>query len=118
MIHKGEETAVFKINLPRFKKVMRGIANAVFFKDFGHRYPYPQNWGIYGATLRTEFDYWGMPDEVNIQMRSIVGRLLTTDRNTNMPQVFQYAIYQEDEVKTVYKLVFYEGVVVWAIGHA
>jgi len=58
-VYKGEETGVYKINLPRFKRVMRGIANALFFRDFGHRFPSQHGWWIYGATLRTELDYWG-----------------------------------------------------------
>ena len=60
----------------------------------------------------------GIPDHANAGMREAVARLKVTDRHTNMPEVFQYAIYQESEEKTIYKLVFYEGVEVCAIGHA
>jgi hypothetical protein len=117
ILHKGEQTVRFTVDLIPFKRIMRAIANAVFYKDFGHRYPNPQKWWIYGATLNTEAEYWGMPDRANARMKDSISTLAVTDRNTGMPEVFQYAIYQESEEKTIYKLVFYEGVVVCAISY-
>ena len=115
---QGEPTVVLKVDLVPFKRIMRGIANAVFFKDFDRKYLHPQKWWIYGATLNTEYEYWGIPDLAHPRMRDAISRLTITERNTGMPEVFQYAIYQESEEKTIYKLVFYEGVVVCAISYA
>jgi hypothetical protein len=111
----GRETAVVKLNLTRFKIVMRAIANALYFRDFNT--PYPYWWWIYGASFVSEGQgFYGLPDNVNPPLREAFRRLAVTDKDTNQPEVFKYAIYQDDKEQTIYKMEFYEGVLVYAVG--
>jgi hypothetical protein len=38
------------------------------------------------------------------------------DRDTNQPEVFKYGVFHQTEHRVIYKLVFYGGVDIYAIG--
>ncbi len=57
-----------------------------------------------------------MPDHVNPPLRAAFKRLAVTDKDTNQPEVFKYAIYEDQQEHTIYKMEFYEGVLVYAVG--
>jgi hypothetical protein len=115
IIVNGKETAVVKLHLTRFKIVMRAIANALYFKDFGK--PSPYHWWIYGASFVGEGQaFYDIPDHVNPPLRTAFKRLVVTDKDTNQPEVFKYAIYQDHQGYTIYKMEFYQGVLVYAAG--
>lgn len=109
-----EETGITVIDMPRFKSIMEAMAYAFYYRDFG--VTYPGNWRIYAISLETERIFDGLPDEKTGILKIGFSRLETIDRDSRYPEVFKYAIYQEDLVRLVYKFVFYENFVVYAMG--
>jgi hypothetical protein len=76
---KGQETAVVTLNMVKFKKIMRGIANALYYRDFNKQHPY--DWWILGATLVNEdFGYWGIPDEHHLKILKMLSLVPVSDR--------------------------------------
>jgi hypothetical protein len=112
---EGGETGVLHADMRTYKKIMRGIAYALHYTDFGTRYPY--FWGIYSSTMiAAAEDKHGLHKLYNAQIDGRFIRLAATDRDTNYPEVFKYAVFRVDENKLIYKFEFYEGVLVYAIG--
>ncbi len=61
VVNNGEETISYQVDLPRMKRVMRSIAHALFFKDYGYTFPY--YWRIYCYTLKSKkYELVGMRD--------------------------------------------------------
>jgi hypothetical protein len=112
----GQETAVYKINLTRFKPVIRAIASALYFHEFGEKFAY--HWNVYNATMVSENEgFYDKPDKINPQLREVVRRMPAADRDTNQPDVFKFAVYRGKLPHEVfYRLVFYGGVDVYAFG--
>jgi hypothetical protein len=110
---KGVETAVVTLNMVKFKKIIKGIANAIYYRDFNKKHPF--DWWIYGATLVTEdFGFWGIPDDEHSHMRKMLSLVPVSDRDTNYAEVFKYGFYEGPDGRTFYRLEFYEGMIVYA----
>lgn len=89
----GQETAVYQINLTRFKPIIRAIASALYFHDFGEKFQY--HWNVYNATMVSENEgFYDRPDRINPQLREMVRRMPAADRDTNQPDVFRYTVYR------------------------
>ncbi len=71
--------------------------------------------GFYGGSLVTKQSLSNIPDHINEKVRAAFGKLVISDRNTNQPEVFKYGIYQDDEHHTVYRLEFYEAVLIYVL---
>lgn len=57
-----------------------------------------------------------MPDDFNPQARAVLRNIPVADRDTNQPEVFKYDVFRQTEHRVIYKLVFYGGVDIYAIG--
>ncbi len=116
VIVNGERTAVYKINMTRFNRVMRGIAFALYYHDFQKRFPF--SWVVYNATMLSDDEgFRGLPDEGNRRIRFGARQVPTADQDTNQPDVFRYGIQRGDEeFKVFYRLVFYGGVDIYVFG--
>lgn len=111
----GRDTAVTQLNRTRFNPIIRAIAFALYFHDFGEKFQY--RWTIYNATMLSEGQaFYDMPDNFNPQARAVLRNLPTADRDTNQPEVFKYGVYRSADHRVIYKLVFYGGVDIYAIG--
>lgn len=111
----GMETAIVHINETRFNPIIRAIAYALYYHDFGTRFLY--RWNVYRATMLSEGQaFYDMPDAFNPKARAILRSVPTTDRHTNQPEVFKYGVYRDLDHRVIYKLVFYGGVDIYAIG--
>lgn len=112
----GQETAVYKTNKVRFNRIIRAIAYALYFHDFGGKFQY--RWAVYNATMVSENEgFLDLPDEVNPYMRGLVRKMPAPEYDTNQPEVFKYGVYQGAEPHEVfYRLVFYGGVDIYAFG--
>lgn len=111
----GKETAVYQINLTRYNRIMRGIAYALYFHDFGE--PFQHHWWIYNATMVSQCEgFLDLPDQTNPRMRNLFRRVPVADRDTNQPEVFRYGLYRGVGHEAIYRLVFFEGVEVYAMG--
>ena len=109
----GLESAIVHIQERRFNPIMKAIANALFFHDYGERYKY--RWMVYRATAE-HLD--GRVDDINPQIRTFLRSINVDRRATNQPEVFNYGVYRKSELehRIIYKLVFYGGVDIYAIG--
>lgn len=114
IIWQGQQTGLVTTESLRFKNVMRAIAYAVYYNDFGKSFE--RHWGIYHATMLSKKEMAGMFDTLNQQMREVFNSAPVAYKDTNHPEVFKYAVYQVDEWRLVYKFQFYEGFIVYAFG--
>lgn len=111
----GRGTAIVRLNLTRFNPIMRAVAFALYFHDFGEKFQY--RWTIYNATMLSEGQaFYDMPDNFSPYIRAMLRSVPVADRDTNQPEVFKYGVYQRPEHRIIYRLVFYGGVDVYAIG--
>ena len=106
---KGE-TGVIRLDLPRFKEVMRGIARAVHYSRTPARQP--DGWEVFSPSLASERSLRGQPDSWK-GFRSLLGNLQFNSITTPVPRVFQCGMWT-DNAGMVYRFTFYEGFVVCA----
>jgi hypothetical protein len=99
----GDETAKFTVDLERMKAVMRPIAHAVYFADFGRRFE-PQ-WNVFVASMRSREDLAGLPSQWQ-PFRDLLATLQFVPRKVPYPEIFTYGIHQMDG-GLVYRFVFY-----------
>ena len=111
----GRETAVVQVSERRFNPIIRAIAFALYFHDFGEKFEH--RWSIYRATMLADgFAFHDIPDDINPQIRAVLRSVPTADRDTNQPEVFKYGVYRLEEHRIIYRLVFYGAVDIYAIG--
>jgi hypothetical protein len=109
------DTAIVQANRIRFNRIMRGIASALYFHEFGEAFPY--RWNVHPATMLSENQaFLDLPDEVTPRMNELLRSVPVADRDTNQPQVFKYGLYRRDEYAAVYRLVFYGAVDTYVYG--
>ena len=107
----GMDSAIVQLHERRFNPIMKAIANALFFHDYGEKYKY--RWMVYRATAEHFYD---VVDNINPQIRAFLRSMKVEGRATNQPEVFNYGVYRNIEHRVIYKLVFYGGVDVYLIG--
>lgn len=111
----GRETAVVQISERRLNPIIRAIACALYFHDFGEQFQH--RWSIYRATMLADsLAFNDIPDNINPEIRAVLRSVPTADRDTNQPEVFKYGVYRLVEHRIIYRLVFYGGVDIYAIG--
>jgi hypothetical protein len=112
----GRETAVNQINLTRFKRVIRAIAYALYFHDFGVKFP--RRWNVYNATMVSQNEgFYDRPDMVNPYLRQLFRQAPAAQRDTNQPEVFRYGVNRGELPHEVfYRLLFYAGADVYVFG--
>jgi hypothetical protein len=109
----NEKTGIFSVDLDRFNSVIQSIAYALYFRDFGSTYP--NDWVIYPISMESEQTIKDLSQSQHGNLRMAIAKMETVDRHTNQPEVFKYAINQEDQ-QIIYKLVFYGYFTVFAVG--
>jgi hypothetical protein len=85
----GDETIKFTIDLERIKGVMRPIAHAVYFGDFGQRYE--SQWNVFVASMRSQEDLAGLPSQWQ-SFRDLLATLQFLPRDVSHPEIFTYGI--------------------------
>jgi hypothetical protein len=114
VIVQGYDSVIVELDMPRFKLVMKAIAYAVYFKDFGKSSD--GDWLIYSPSMvATKPIAQGLPDPVNPEIRALFRAVPFIQRTTANPKVFKYAAYDDNGKAVVYKFEFYEGFVVHAV---
>jgi hypothetical protein len=116
IIVDGEEAAVFRLDLPRFRRVIEAIAYAIYYRDNGRTYA--GGWRIFSPTLLSANDIRGVPDNWQA-LRDIVRTIPITPLPTPVPEVFRYGIHMWEEGHFAYAFEFYGGfqVFVWTKLH-
>ncbi len=109
----GRETVIVEIEMPRFDSIMKAIAFALYYKDFGKTYP--RDWIVFSPTLvSTDVIVRGVPD-FYAPLRYLFSQLPFNEMITTQPQVFKYAVHQENEADVFYRFEFYEGFIVHVV---
>jgi len=112
----GMPSAIVHAHRTRVNPIMRGIAAALYFKEFGERFPY--KWNVHSAHMLSENTaFLDLPDPYTPKINAFLRSVPVTDRDTNQPEVFQYGLYRGEGYNIVYRLCFYGGVdtYVWGI---
>lgn len=111
----GMETAVVQTNNTKFNPIIRAIASALYFHDFGEKFRY--HFRVHGATMLSENQgFLDLPDDFTPRTNALLRSVPTADRDTNQPEVFKYGVYRREEYSVIYRLVFYGGVDIYAFG--
>jgi hypothetical protein len=103
MPFNGEEAATFRVDLERVKSVMRPIANALYFLNYGERYK--AQWNVFVTSLKMRADLAG--DTTKWQsFRDLLSSFQVVAKRVPQRDVFTYAI-GEISGGIVLELVFY-----------
>lgn len=106
----GEETAAFPIDLPRQRVVMRAVAHALYFHDYGRKWD--GGFQVFSPSLvHRDNLYDGNPDPAN-DFRQLLDSGTYAPMSVSNPEVFQYGIMDLGDGQIMYKFVFYESFVV------
>lgn len=112
---QGMESAIAELDTKRFGLVMRAVAMALYYHDFGERFKY--HFRIHSATnLSENVAFLDLPDPYTPQTNAYLRTLPTVDKDTSQPEVFRYGVYREHDYRVTYRMVFYGGVEVYAYG--
>ena len=108
----GEETAVFRLDLLRFRRVMEAIAYAIYYRE--HSMTYASGWRVFSPTLLSANDVRGIPDNWQL-VRDMVRTVPFTPVATPEPEVFRLGLHTWEEGRFAYAFEFYGGfrVFVW-----
>ena len=112
----GMPSAIVQTHRSRFNPVMRAIAAALYFNEFGERFAY--KWSVHSAHMLSENQaFLDLPDPMTPQINAMLRSVPVADRDVNQPEVFQYGVYRGEKYSIVYRLRFYGGVdtYVWGI---
>jgi len=108
----GEESAVFRLDLPRFRRVMEAIAYGIYYREQGRTYA--GDWRVFSPTLLSAKDIRGIPDQWQV-IRNMMRTIPVTPMPTPVPEVFRYGVHTWEEGRFAYAFEFYGGfqVFVW-----
>ena len=109
---QGEETGAFRVDLARHRRVMRAIAYALYFRDFGKKHRgdwriFTLGFGYAGSVDRGEPDPWE-------QFRRYLESGQYKSMSVPYPEVFKYGLIEAEDGQIIYRFEFYERVIVVA----
>jgi len=109
----GEETGSFRLDMPRFKRVIRAIAFAMYYRDFGKRND--GDFDVFSTSLHSRSTlYHGAPDGYE-RLRNILETTSFKSMPVPQPKVFKYGVSYPGEGQVHYRFEFYEAFVVYAL---
>ncbi len=111
----GMPSAIVAANNNRFNPVMKAIASALYFHDFGEKFRY--RWNVQGAHMLSENQaFLDIPDPLTPRMNTLLRSVPVADKDTNQPEVFRYGVFRKEKYGVIYRLVFYGGVETYVYG--
>jgi hypothetical protein len=109
---EGEKTGVFKVDLERMKSVMRPIANAIHFKDYGDRYS--AEWNVFVTSMKSREDFVGQPNQSQ-SFRTLLSTIQFVAKPVAQPNIFAYAVNEMAD-GLVFEFVFYGSFTIHCFG--
>jgi len=108
----GEETVVFRLDVPRLNRVMEAVAYTLHYRERGRTYN--GRWRVFSPTLLSAKDVRGIPNNWPA-LREMVRAFPITPVATPVPEVFRYGTHTWDDGRFAYAFEFYGGfqVFVW-----
>ena len=111
---RGQRTAIFEADFPRFERIISSIACAIYFREAGARWR--RDWLVYSSTMVAgQVAFEGGTDTLNPPLRDRLAAIPFELRDVPQPAVFQYAVFRDGPDDLLYRFTFYEGAVVYAI---
>ena len=113
MLANGQETGLVKLDMDRFKSIMKAIAYALYFYNFGKTFI--GGFNIFGTNLISTKQ---LPPEASIELdkiRSMLSQVNFIEMKMPQPEVFKCGIYQENDHSFIFEFVFYGGFTVHAV---
>ena len=108
----GEDTGRFRIDLERMQAVMRPIASATYFKDYGEKYA--AEWNVFVTSLKSMEDFAGQPTQWQ-QFRNLLATMQFVAKSVPQPEIFTYAV-NEMPGGIAFEFVFYGGFTIHCFG--
>ena len=108
----GEETGVFTFDLERVKSVMRAIANAVYFKDYGETFG--AKWNVFVTSVKSWEDFAGEPNQW-AAFRNLLARIQFVAKPVPQPTIFTYGVHEMPD-GLVYEFLFFGAFKVHCFG--
>lgn len=106
-----QETIVYQIEMDRFKLILKAIAYAIYFKDFGESYH--GDWAILSPSMVAgKVAFENSADTYNLKILEELAKVPFVEKKVNNPQVFKYHEYIDAGGGVIYKFEFYEGFIV------
>ena len=112
---EGGETGAFPVELERHKRVMRAIAYALYFHQYGKQHR--GDWTVFTPSFRyARSVYHGEPDPWE-RFRAYVESGQYTPVPAPQPEVFKCGVIEMEQGQLIYRFEFYERVIVMAWTH-
>lgn len=108
----GVKTGRFRIDLQRMQSVMRPIANAIYYSDYGSRYD--AEWKVFVTSLKSLEDFTGQVNQWQ-PFRNLLVTLQFLDRATPHPTIFKYAVHEMPD-GLIFKFEFYGSFTIHCFG--
>lgn len=103
---------MFRADLERIRSVVRPIANAIYFKDHGQRYP--GTWNVFVASMKSWEDVAGLSSRWE-PFRKLLAMTQFVSKPVPYPMIFTYAV-NEMPGGLVLEFVFYGAFTVYCFG--
>ena len=113
VIVDGEETGAFQIELPRFKRVMKAIAFAMYYQDFGRRNE--GDFDVFSTSLNSRLSLYHRRADGFENLRRILSVSEFKSMPVPQPKVFKYGLSRPGEGQVLYRFEFYESFCVYAL---
>ena len=109
----GGETIALTVNLDRFDRVMNSIAYGLYYLEFGTTFK--GTWEIVPYSLTTKQGLSGSSTDDFELVRSKLNAVRYEMRPVANPEIFRYGRFVENANRMVYKFIFYEGFLCFAV---
>jgi hypothetical protein len=104
------ETGAYRIELNRYRRVMKAIAYALYFRDTGTKHA--GDWQIFTPSLLFAANVYDGRRDPWEGLRQYLTSGKFTDMCASQPEVFRYGVIHSEEAQTMYKFEFYGSFVV------
>jgi len=111
----GQDTGAFTVDLERVKSKMAPIANAIYFKEYGHQYP--AQWNVFLASMRSQDADGRLIAESSRwqKVRKLVATIQFVPKLVPQPNVFGFGVC-ELPGGLMFEFVFYGGFTIHCFG--
>ncbi len=107
----GQDSGLVEIDLPRFKRIMTAIAQALHYQDLGIK---QRRWGIFSPTLHSEESLVSGNADNWEPLKRVVAVTRYRYLPTSQPDVFAYGRAEMKPSSYLYQMIFYNAVIVGA----
>lgn len=112
LVYRGEQTGILTVEVDRLERVIGLVASALYFRDTSNVCPH--NWYVYGGTMVAD-NFDSLVEDPNNKLKAMFGAVQFREQTVPVPEVFQSHCFIDPNELRMYKMVFYEGAVLYAV---